>query len=110
MLPLRIRQESVRITLTDRSQPKPNVWGQPGCLFCASIHRGYAIEDNVITAFTNVGSWRISKKGEKNILTYIVLTDPGGIVPVWIVEQAQMKYLPQMLIEAEDSALKSKKE
>ena len=69
-----------------------------------------SIEDNVITAFTNVGSWRISKKGEKNILTYIVLTDPGGIVPVWSVEQAQMKYLPQMLIEAEDSALKLKKE
>ena len=69
-----------------------------------------SIEDNVITAFTNVGSWRISKKGENNILTYIVLTDPGGIVPVWIVEQAQMKYLPQMLIEAEDSALKLKKE
>ena len=69
-----------------------------------------SIEDNVITASTNVGSWRISKKGEKNILTYIVLTDPGGIVPAWIVEQAQMKYLPQMLIEAEDSALKLKKE
>ena len=64
------------------------------------------LEDNVIIASTNVGSWRISKKGEKNILTYIVLTDPGGLVPAWIVQQAQMKYLPQMLLEAEDTALK----
>ena len=64
------------------------------------------LEDNVITASTNVGSWIISKKGEKNILTYIILTDPGGLVPAWIVKQAQMKYLPQMLMEAEDTALK----
>ena len=59
----------------------------------------------MITASTNVGSWRISKIGEKNILTYIVLTDPGGLVPAWIVKQAQAKYLPQMLMEAEDAAL-----
>ena len=64
------------------------------------------LEPNIITASTNVGSWRISKKGEKNILTYIVLTDPGGLVPAWIIKQAQMKYLPQMLMEAEDTALK----
>ena len=63
------------------------------------------LDGNVITASTNVGSWRISKIGEKNILTYIVLTDPGGLVPAWIVKQAQAKYLPQMLLEAEDAAL-----
>jgi len=67
------------------------------------------IDKNILTASTNVGSWSLSIVGEENVLTYIVLTDPGGLVPAWIIKQAQMKYLPQMLMEAENSALKLKK-
>ncbi len=67
------------------------------------------IDKDILRASTNVGSWSLSINGEENVLTYIVLTDPGGLVPAWIIKKAQMKYLPQMLKEAENSALKLKK-
>ena len=73
-----------------------------------TVFKQHIVED-ILRASTNVGSWSLSIKGEENVLTYIVLTDPGGLVPAWIIKKAQMKYLPQMLKEAENSALKLKK-
>lgn len=66
------------------------------------------INDDLIIAPVNMGSWIISKKDGQNFLIYIVLTNPGGIIPVWVVKKAQMRVLPQMLMETETAALKLK--
>ena len=64
---------------------------------------------NYIYSSSNLGSWKVSNLNGVNVLTYIVLTDPGGFVPDWIVEKAQLKYLPKMLKEAEMAGLKKLK-
>jgi hypothetical protein len=64
---------------------------------------------NYIFASANLGSWKVSNLNGVYVLTYIVLTDPGGFVPDWIVEKAQLNYLPKMLKEAEMAGLKKLK-
>ena len=52
----------------------------------------------------NFGSWNIKKIQGKSKIIYRVCTDPGGNIPLWIVEQANQFYLPLMLIDLEDYA------
>ena len=40
----------------------------------------------------------------KTKLIYKLCTDPGGDIPLWIIELANKKYLPQMLIDLETFA------
>ena len=67
------------------------------------------VNKDLIIAPVNMGSWIISTKEGKEYLIYIVLTNPGGQIPAWVVKQAQMRVLPQMLMETEKTALKLKK-
>ena len=60
----------------------------------------------MIISPVNIGSWIISQKENGYMLTYILLTDPGGTVPSWIVKKAQLRNLPKMLIEVESAAKK----
>ena len=57
--------------------------------------------DNIILPPVNFGSWQVEKYGNESKLTYRVCTDPGGNVPLWIVELVNMRYLPQMLLDLE---------
>lgn len=54
----------------------------------------------------NFGSWDIVSGGEQNTVIYRVCTDPGGYVPSWIVEKANQRYLPQMMLDLESFAEK----
>lgn len=56
---------------------------------------------NLILPPVNFGSWSVTQEGNKSKLTYRVCTDPGGDVPHWIVNQANQRYLPQMLEDIE---------
>ena len=38
-------------------------------------------------------------------LIYRVCTNPGGIVPSWIVRKTSRNYIPDMLLELEEAAL-----
>ena len=52
----------------------------------------------------NFGSWEIQDSDNQSKIIYRVCTDPGGNVPLWIVEQANQRYLPLMLQDMEDYA------
>ena len=54
----------------------------------------------------NFGSWDIVSGGEENTVIYRVCTDPSGYVPSWIVEKANQRYLPQMMLDLESFAEK----
>ncbi len=62
--------------------------------------------DDIILPPVNFGSWQVEKHGDESKLTYRVCTDPGGNVPLWIVELAHMRYIPQMLLDLETYASK----
>ena len=49
----------------------------------------------------NFGSWEIQSLGNQSKIIYRVCTDPGGDIPLWIVEQANQRYLPLMLLDIE---------
>ena len=57
----------------------------------------------------NFGSWEIITSGDKSKIIYRVCTDPGGEIPLWIVEQANQRSLPQMLLDLESYAIKMNK-
>ncbi len=57
----------------------------------------------------NFGSWEVVPYEGRTHLIYRVCTDPGGSVPVWLVDQANRRYLPEMLrllVQAAQSAPK----
>ena len=60
--------------------------------------------ENYLLPPVNFGSWVVNQEGNKSKLTYRVCTDPGGDVPHWIVNQANQRYLPQMLEDIESFA------
>ena len=60
--------------------------------------------DELLLPPVNFGSWEVKSLGNKSQLIYHVCTDPGGNVPLWIVEQANQRYLPLMLIDLETYA------
>ncbi|MBC8257027.1 MAG: hypothetical protein H8E85_06930 [Candidatus Marinimicrobia bacterium] len=60
--------------------------------------------DGYLLPPVNFGSWVVTQEGNKSKLTYRVCTDPGGDVPHWIVNQANQRYLPQMLEDIESFA------
>ena len=57
--------------------------------------------DELLLPPVNFGSWEIQNLGHQSKIIYRVCTDPGGDVPLWIVEQANQRYLPLMLIDLE---------
>ena len=60
--------------------------------------------DDILLPPVNFGSWQVEKYGDKSKLTYRLCTDPGGGVPLWIVELFNKRYLPQMLLDLENYA------
>ena len=61
--------------------------------------------ENLLLPPVNFGSWKVEQVGNKSRLSYRVCTDPGGDIPLWIVEQANQRYLPQMLLDLERYAM-----
>ena len=57
--------------------------------------------DELLLPPVNFGSWEVKNSGDQSHLIYRVCTDPGGNVPLWIVEQANQRYLPLMLVDLE---------
>ena len=62
--------------------------------------------DKILLPPVNFGSWEIQNLGHQSKIIYRVCTDPGGDIPIWIVEQANQRYLPLMLIDLETYANK----
>jgi len=60
--------------------------------------------DGILLPPVNFGSWQVEKYDNKSKLIYRLCTDPGGNVPLWIVNLANKKYLPQMLLDLETYA------
>ena len=60
--------------------------------------------DKILLPPVNFGSWEIQNLEHQSIIIYRVCTDPGGDIPIWIVEQANQRYLPLMLIDLETYA------
>ncbi len=65
----------------------------------------YIIDEFLIPP-VNFGSWEIQSIGDRSKIIYRVCTDPGGDIPLWIVEQANQRYLPMMLLDLEAYAIK----
>jgi len=57
--------------------------------------------DELLLPPVNFGSWEIQSLGNQSKIIYRVCTDPGGDIPLWIVEQANQRYLPLMLLDIE---------
>ena len=53
--------------------------------------------DELLLPPINFGSWEVQNMGKQSKLIYRICTDPGGNIPLWIVEQANQHYLPLML-------------
>ena len=60
--------------------------------------------DELLLPPVNFGSWEVEKVGNQSKITYRLCTDPGGNVPLWIVEQANQYNLPLLLIDLETYA------
>ena len=54
----------------------------------------------------NFGSWQIISGDKENKVIYRLCTDPSGSVPTWIVEKANQRYVPQMMLDLESFARK----
>lgn len=65
-----------------------------------------SVRPDALFSPVHFGSWSIRQEGDKTVLIYRVCTDPGGKIPVWIVEQANRYTIPKSLLELEASALK----
>jgi len=63
--------------------------------------------DDLLLPPVNFGSWEVEKHGNESKLIHRLCTDPGGAVPLWIVEMANQKYLPQMLLDLETYAVRN---
>ena len=63
-------------------------------------------QDGLLIPPVNFGSWEIQSIGDRSKIIYRVCTDPGGNIPLWIVEKANQKYLPMMLLDLEAYAIK----
>ena len=57
--------------------------------------------DELLLPPVNFGSWEIQSLGNQSKIIYRICTNPGGNVPLWIVEPANQRYLPLMLIDLE---------
>ena len=64
--------------------------------------------ENLLLPPVNFGSWEVEQVENQSKLTYRLCTDPGGNVPLWIVEQANQRYLPQMMMDIESFAREKK--
>ena len=64
--------------------------------------------ENLLLPPVNFGSWEVEQAGNQSKLTYRLCTDPGGNVPLWIVEQANQRYLPQVMLDIESFAREKK--
>ena len=64
--------------------------------------------ENLLLPPVNFGSWEVEQVENQSKLTYRLCTDPGGNVPLWIVEQANQRYLPQMMLDIESFAREKK--
>ena len=53
----------------------------------------------------NFGSWEVLESDGETKLIYRVCTNPGGVVPSWIVRKTSRNYIPDMLLELEEAAL-----
>ena len=62
--------------------------------------------DGLLLPPVNFGSWNMEKVGNQSRITYRLCTDPGGNVPLWIIEQVNQHYLPQLMVDLETFALK----
>ncbi len=60
--------------------------------------------DGILLPPVNFGSWQVEKCGDKSKIIHRLCTNPGGDIPLWIVELANKKYLPQMLLDLETYA------
>ena len=60
--------------------------------------------DGLLLPPVNFGSWNMEKVGNQSRITYRLCTDPGGNVPLWIMEQANQYNLPLLLIDLETYA------
>ena len=74
-----------------------------------SIHWANALNlnhnpKNMLIPPVNFGSWEIINLGKKSKIIYRICTDPGGDVPLWIVNLANQKYLPLILLDLENYA------
>jgi len=63
---------------------------------------------NAVETRSNQGFWLLQPLdgGQKTRVVYQVLTDPGGSVPHWVADKAQMKTLPDLLETVRKQALK----
>ncbi len=64
-------------------------------------HKHIDLDDDIIIPSLNFGSWEFLSNGTENTIIYRVCTNPEGNIPNWMVEQANRKYLPQMLHDLE---------
>lgn len=60
--------------------------------------------DELLLPPVNFGSWEVVRIENQSKITYRLCTDPGGNVPLWIVEQANQYNLPLLLIDLETYA------
>ena len=61
--------------------------------------------EQLIIPPVNFGSWEVLEFDGENKLIYRVCTNPGGVVPSWIVRKTSRNYIPDMLLELEEAAL-----
>ena len=61
--------------------------------------------EQLIIPPVNFGSWEVLESDGENKLIYRVCTNPGGVVPSWIVRKTSRNYIPDMLLELEEAAL-----
>ena len=61
--------------------------------------------EQLIIPPVNFGSWEVLESDGETKLIYRVCTNPGGIVPSWIVRKTSRNYIPDMLLELEEAAL-----
>ena len=71
----------------------------------AQFNRPTDFPEQLIIPPVNFGSWEVMESEGESKLIYRVCTDPGGIVPAWIMKIASRKYIPHMLLELEEAAL-----
>ena len=77
-----------------------SIFRQINSISWSLINHDYSISiDDLILPTINFGSWEIQTNLNEHLIIYRVCTNPGGDIPIWIVVQANQRYLPQLLLD-----------
>ena len=90
---VRDRDYTVRVTAT--ADPTS---GEIEVAFVSAPEAGPSVQAQYVRVTAIQGSWTlVPTRGGGSLVTYVVASDPGGTLPVWLINRAQRNAAPALV-------------